>query len=708
MRSKQAQSTLGRGSAHAIPWMTFALLCVCAVAFTATQISASATQAAAEVELEAAIEYLNGHVHLDPGPILSERIDPSVIEQKRSVQHSARIRRGTPPIPKAVQLRQQQHLDGLITAAFAGASELPAQRWGFRATAFDPLTLLSHIVFHTSAMHLTGSLFLLLMLGFQLESAWGSGTFLAVVSLSGVVSAAVYGVANSGFDPPLVGLSGTLAALLVAFAIRCRSLWDQPVYSFLLICGGVFLVVPVRWGSEWSIAGGLAQAQLLVEHRGASLWSLVGGFGFGLLAERAIAWFAAAAAGPDGPSERRAKFVASPEFQKAVNARAAGKLNEARSILVGIARGAEVDREALILLWDVALELGNPAEASDAMLRAIRTDIKFNDLDAAVEHWLDLDNRGLSADAEPALLIRVAVALEQREQRFAAVAALKQALSKADSGNAAVIAARVAKASRELDPDTARDAAWRALGAMDLDFEERQSLEAMLGEIGPGIDLGVLRVAPDRGLDVDLDSEPLAVGGDAPEAAPEVWVDSGLTDEVEVVELEHVVHREETPRQGAPGSAAPRPEAIEIDFVNRTARSVAATPIALDSQGLLVEVASGSKKRVPLDRIEALAVAAVGGLGPKAVVVIDVVMNWESAGGDPLKILRMRGDRFDPSALVPGTADRLEALRAFTRELLYKSATIGLPDPQSVAGMPFAAYDDLDSYERAVLGISGD
>jgi membrane associated rhomboid family serine protease len=698
--------------------VTFALLAICVLGFAGARLAESAARARAESELEAAVQYLNGHLHLEPGPILGARLDLDALAQKRAAEETARVRRGSPPIPQRVQARQQQQLDALVAAAWSGASVLPAQRWGFRASDFDALSLLTHPFLHTSALQLSGCLILLLLLGRELEPGWGSARFAATFVAAAAASALVYGVALRGFEAPLVGLGGALAALLGAWAIRRRSRWREPAYAFSILAGGAFLIVPVHFGSDWSIAASLEQAQLLADHPGASLWAVAGGFGFGLLVEAFAALLATSAPGAEDGAARATRTSASPELVQAVNARAAGRLTEARELLVGIGRGRDPEREAWVLLWDVALELGHTAEASDAMLRAIRADLKCNDVDAAVDHWLDLTNRGLAADAEPALLIRMALALQQREQRFAAVAALQQALAHPEAGDSAVVACRVARASRDLDADTARDAAWRALGSMDLELEERQGLEAMLGEIGPGIDLE-LPPRRDRAIDLpppaaservaglDLSGESLAVGtgaaGEASQRPPDVWEDALLSEEP-VVELCDVVAGD---RAGAAAedAAVDRPAPIDLEFVTRTARAVAATPVALDAEGLLVEVPNGAKKRVPLDKIEALAVAAVGGLGPKAVIVIDVVMNWESGAGEPLKILRIRGDRFDPTALMAGTDDPLEALRAFTRELLYKSATLGLPDPQSVAGMPFAAYDDLASYERVVLGV---
>ncbi|MFQ5417708.1 MAG: rhomboid family intramembrane serine protease, partial [Myxococcota bacterium] len=653
MTATRIQSTVGRGSAHAVPWVTFAVIGLCVVLHGLTNVAANEAQATAELELQHAIEYLNAHTYLDPGPVLAERIEQSFLEQKRAIERAARIRRGAPPIPKRVQQRQQVELDRLVTEAFAGMSELPAQRWGFRASEFDPLTLVTHSYFHGGSLHLMPTLFLFLILGFQLETAWGSAVFLGVLLSSSVASAAVYAAGNTDYHAPLIGMSGVLSALVAAFAVRFRSLWKQPVYSFLLVIVPVYLIVPVRWGSEWSIAGGIEQASVLVGHQGASYWAFGGGAAFGLVAALAIAFFSAIASDGDDPSGSKTKFQASPGLEKALKAQAAGRLGEAYGVLAELIQKTPVEHEALLVMWDVGLDHGRPAEASAAMLRAIREEVKRND-PAAVEHWLDLTSRGLQADAEPVLLLRIALMLQKKGQPFVAVAALKQALIKSEGGDTAAVAARVARVSRDLDHDTARDAAWQALGSADLSLEERQDLEAMLGEIGSGIGLSVIGEAtPGRAVEVDLGEEPTGeafdTGAKSSGIEIEPWVDPNLVDdgagkEAATVELDQLVERRDVYVPPAPSdSSFQRTDAIDLQLESRTIRSVTVAPLALEPAGLLVELAGGMKKRVQAQKIEAIAVAAVDGLGQKSVILIDLVMNWHSGADEPLKVIRLPG-----------------------------------------------------------------
>jgi tetratricopeptide (TPR) repeat protein len=517
-----------------------------------------------------------------------------------------------------------------------------------------------------------------------------------------------------------------VASLLGAFLVRFRSTWKQPVYPFVLVLAALFLILPARYGDDWSVAAGLEQTVVVVAHRGASYWAIGGAFVFGVLGQLAIGLFGAAETGTREGSRGSAERIANPLLERAINARSAGRMNEAYGILAELLRQNPDDHEALLVMWDVALDYDRPSDAAAAMLRAIRDEVKRDDASSAVEHWLDLTNRGLNADAEPALLIRLALMLQQQGHTFAAITALQQALDTSEDANAAVIALRVARASRDLDADTARDAAWRALGSMDLDLEERQSLESLLTEIGSGIETAASEVGDSgRVVDIELAEEALAgdsanAGEAAPHAEPEPWVDPALVDEeagsqshgaekMETVELADVVQvGDRPPEHAAAGGGYDRPDPIDIDVVSRAIRAIAAMPVALDPEGLRIEADGGAKKRVPLEKLEAISVAAVGGLSEKPVILIDLVMNWSSGGDEPLKVIRLRGDRFDARAFVRDAQSPLDALRAFVGVLLRESGATPLPDEQSANGMPFASFGDLTSYQRDILGADED
>jgi hypothetical protein len=152
-------------------------------------------------------------------------------------------------------------------------------------------------------------------------------------------------------------------------------------------------------------------------------------------------------------------------------------------------------------------------------------------------------------------------------------------------------------------------------------------------------------------------------------------------------------------------AASVRPAPIDLEITSRALRVVRAQPIELADDGLVIEIEGGDKRKIGFERVDAVSVVAVDGLGPKFVVVVDLFLNWMSEQSDPLRVIRMRGDRFDPRQFSPGFDSSLDAMRSFTTRLLERTNATALPDVRSVQGTPFASFSDLASYQRTVLSV---
>jgi len=261
-------------------------------------------------------------------------------------------------------------------------------------------------------------------------------------------------------------------------------------------------------------------------------------------------------------------------------------------------------------------------------------------------------------DAEPALLIRLATLMHETEDRAGAAKALRAALESAGDANRAVVASRVARAARDIDTQIAHDAAWRALQRPEIELEERQALEELLGD--------VIRRMP-REIEAALEARPAS-----------------------------------TDSEGRP---APIP--IDIDTRVRVLDAVDALPLELDDEGVHFTTSSGQKKLMRYDRIQAVSVAAIQGLSDKPVLIVDLVLDWKASAGDRLRVIRMRADRFDPRRVVPGVESPLEALRQMIATVLGRSKGVPLPDPDAARGMPFASFPELALYQRLVLLAEG-
>jgi hypothetical protein len=300
--------------------------------------------------------------------------------------------------------------------------------------------------------------------------------------------------------------------------------------------------------------------------------------------------------------------------------------------------------------------------AAESLLRVVRDELQRGHDEAAVAHWLALAAAGLDAHAEPALAIRMAAVLRDVGRTEEAGSALRAALLRSGGPTGLAVAARVARAAAELDPQLAVDAAWRALASHELDVLDRQDMERLLARL--------------QRAERTERTEPSEVA--RPQRAP--------------------VAPEPAPRPAVHA----RPEPIELGHHPRRLEVALAVPVAIEPAGLRVALEGGAGRLVRWREIDAVAVGAVDGLGAKPVLVVDLVAGWRRPPEEPLRIVRLRGDRFDPRKVVEA-ASPVDALRELVDRLLGESGAEPLPDLRAARGRPFAGFRDLVAFEEDVL-----
>jgi hypothetical protein len=156
---------------------------------------------------------------------------------------------------------------------------------------------------------------------------------------------------------------------------------------------------------------------------------------------------------------------------------------------------------------------------------------------------------------------------------------------------------------------------------------------------------------------------------------------------------------------GMDGSSGGSDVAGAVASANRDAgRQLKVVPgilVALEARGLALEVTGTGKILLAWDRIDALSTATVSGAGDPPVLVIDIVLNWMSLGEDPLRVIRLRSDRFDPGVIVP----TVPALSSLLITVLDASHATPLPDEASVRVNPFPEFASFSDYERESLMV---
>jgi membrane associated rhomboid family serine protease len=658
-----AKPKRARGSP--VPWLSGILVVLCVLATFYAKASSREALARADVALADAEAYFIEHPYLYPGQVLEDRLTSAFIEGTRADWDRARRRRGSPPTPPRVRRRQQDELKGLVDQALAQLEGSASRRLTWNVWKRDPVSLFTHILPHSGQWHLIGNALLLILLGAYLETRMGRLLYGASLLTCAAGSAWVFAFANPALDFALMGLSGTLAGLLALFALRHWKDRHEGFYALGVLGGAVWLVLPAWFGAQWSLEGTIPGMAVSAPVR-ISFSALAGGAALGIVLAASIGLLRLDER-LRGGTDLHGRDAMHPLYRRAQRARSNRRYREAHRLLTQLLQKDPEAHDATLLLSQVADDLNSHDEARDALLRAVRIELKRGLTEPAMENWLSAVDEGMPRGAEPTLCVRMALLLRESGQPGAALAALRGALERSQRESDAPITARIARAARDLDPRTAEEAAWRALGSMELAYEDRQALELMLGEI-------LYAASTESGLELATDSRAEAYQP-LPEEAPE-------------------------------RSATPVP--IDIDLEERTLTALEAVPLHCDDDGVHVSVTrSGAKKLVPYQSVDAVAVAAIQGRGPKPVIHVDLVLNWMTTAKEQLRVVRLRTDQFDPRTLSPGVDSPADALRRFLARMIVSAGATPLPDAPSAQGRPFATFPSLQDYQRTVLLVEG-
>jgi hypothetical protein len=121
---------------------------------------------------------------------------------------------------------------------------------------------------------------------------------------------------------------------------------------------------------------------------------------------------------------------------------------------------------------------------------------------------------------------------------------------------------------------------------------------------------------------------------------------------------------------------------------------------------LAVRQASETAAWLSLSKVEAVAAAAIDGLAPRPVLVIDLLIDWNDTSEDAtLRVVRLRSDRFEPRSILATARDGVDGFRDVMIALLAQTGGTPLPDADAAAGNPFARFAGLEAYEREVLQL---
>ncbi|MCP5042573.1 MAG: rhomboid family intramembrane serine protease, partial [bacterium] len=486
----------------------------------------------------------------------------------------------------------------------------------------QPAQFAAHALLHAGPLHLLASVLMLLLAGPVLERLWGRWALAGTAILIAAASAGVYALAHASSTRPLIGCGALIAGLVAAVLTRRAQdeidfvgwLGSQARFDFTApgwVLGGIWLLYEA---SLWVLAqGALPRGADNAVGYSAHAAGMLLGAGMALLFDKL---------GLE-KEERAPRKVRATHFdlKKVLALRDGGEADTAYHMLQGEVERSARNRDIVMTYWEMALEREDCDEAAPVLVRLIEEELRRGAEAIAAGHWKTLHQSAPRVLLEAPKLIRIARAINSEHGEDAVAVALAQALDENNTGLTPAHAANVARMAFELDPQLAARAAKKALRADKLEDKVRSEMEMLATALSPE----------------QRDASPAQEQG---QPAPSVFF-------------------EESDRSafGQVGDLS----AIASESFPDGAISEA-KPTGASGRHLTVDFEGRGTSEIDWTRMRAVAIVGVHGLCEKPIVLIDILLDGAGTP-QPLTVLRLRCDRFDPRVLVPKAATSKEALR---------------------------------------------
>jgi rhomboid family protein len=137
-------------------------------------------------------------------------------------------------------------------------------------------TLVTYMFLHADIMHIFGNMIFLWVFGDDVEEVMGRGRFLLFYLLCGIGGALVFVASDPGFQGPLIGASGAISGVVIAYAM-----WRPCARVTVLVS-----VIPLRIAAFWVIGLFVVTQLVSLESAGKSevaYWAHLGGMITGVI-----------------------------------------------------------------------------------------------------------------------------------------------------------------------------------------------------------------------------------------------------------------------------------------------------------------------------------------------------------------------------------------------------------------------------------------
>jgi membrane associated rhomboid family serine protease len=291
----------------------------------------------------------------------------------------------------------QSEMDSLVQRFAEIRKSSIVENYGFVPAHPTAISYLTCMFLHTGWIHLIGNMWFLWLAGFILEDTWARVIYPILYLVAGIAATLFHAMFYSSSLVPLLGASGSIAALMGAFLVRFPKLKIEMLW-FMLIFRLRFKIEAYWLLPMWLLLE-ISDGTLYGQASGVLHWAHVGGFICGAVGALFIArtgWEHKA----NAVIEEKIGWSADPPVVRGTELLESGKFDEGISVLQKYvdAKPNAIDGYAVLrqLYWrknDIPAHLETTAKLCQLHL-------KVQDADAA---WQDFEEyRNVGGDRLPA------------------------------------------------------------------------------------------------------------------------------------------------------------------------------------------------------------------------------------------------------------------------------------------------------------------
>ena len=721
-----------------LPWVSFIIMAACLIMHIYVTIEINKQVKALESRGKELVNYYFQHPYLE----LDEETKKMLFGERNAEQFEEMLEIYREAASRRVHIMQeeeQEELDQLAKDLKNSINEFPYRKWGFIPAQKNYMGLLTHMFIHGGWLHLFGNLLFLYLTGPFIEDVWGRPIYAGFYVVAGVFAAAMYATHYPDFSGPLIGASGAIASVMGAFLIRYFTTKIKFFYIFLFIVRGTFkapawLMMPLWLLLE--VMNGKALDAINPGGGGVAHWAHVWGFLFGVVVAWGMKAFKIEEKYIHPKIESQISFVDEGfrAHDEALKLRLAGNVDEAFALLVDTARKHPSNQDVVESLWNLGNEIGRESEAAEFMVRLIENEVRHNQIDLALNHYMSLKSRipeaSISLTYKFSLMKHLVEIRDVGEAEKLANELLEQVSLISPPG----LLHDFASVALELSPSIAQKVIDLCLQHPEIPGVQKDKLKADLDiaqknlqnaaavsnmqnvTTVPGSPAATKSQMP---LDIPGAQDTLTPPGSPAPPDPSV-VPGGLmapenpaaprtpiASESPVTTQSPMAH--ESPVSPG-GPVAPETQAASgpgiserSTFTRKSIRVYKATPLDIKDDKLNLNTEEFGQKLLPFSKVKAIAVAEISSPQDLPYELIDLFLDDPKTDAPKVKAVRLFTTGFNPRKFFPDMQDQNEALKALISTVLEQSSATPYPDKNSVLLNPPNIFGSIMEYERSIL-----